>query len=246
MSTFASRDGIPSLWAGISASVLRQTTYSTTRFGLYNYLARALKQRSGSVELSAASTMTCAGVAGGIAGLVGNPTEVVLVRMCTDGVKAPEQKYRYHNALNGLLRIAKDEGVQTFTKGIGPNVIRSVLMNVSQIAVYTKAKSQLLSSRVLSLKDGLPVHILASLAAGTVATTVCAPADVLKSRLQSAASVKGKRVGMLSVITESMKNEGPGFLMKGWTPAWMRLAPNTVLMFIFMEQLQKLVIGTGF
>jgi Mitochondrial carrier protein len=37
------------------------------------------------------------------------------------------------------------------------------------------------------------VHMLASLAAGTVATTVCAPADVLKSRLQSSSSLSGKR-----------------------------------------------------
>lgn len=59
---------------------------------------------------------------------------------------------------------------------------------------YTKAKSQLLATKSLNLKDGVLVHIAASLAAGTVATTVCAPADVLKSRLQSAASVKGKRV----------------------------------------------------
>lgn len=150
-----SSSGIPSLWTRISASVLRQTIYSTTRFGLYNYLATNLKHKSGTAELSAASTMTCAGVAGGIAGIVGNPTEVsvnfygeayglgllmtkfpvstqvVLVRMCTDGVKAPEQKYRYRNALIGLLRIAKDEGVGTFSKGIGPNVIRSVLMSKS-------------------------------------------------------------------------------------------------------------------
>ena len=57
---------------------------------------------------------------------------------------------------------------------------------------YTSAKSLLLSNQVLDLNDGVPVHIAASLVAGTVATTVCAPADVLKSRLQSAASSKGE------------------------------------------------------
>jgi len=45
---------------------------------------------------------------------------------------------------------------------------------------------------MIQLSDGVPVHIAASLIAGTVATTVCAPADVLKSRLQSAATVKGE------------------------------------------------------
>jgi dicarboxylate transporter 10 len=57
---------------------------------------------------------------------------------------------------------------------------------------YTSAKRQLLMTTWLDLKEGIPLHILASLAAGTVATTVCAPADVLKSRLQSAAAANGK------------------------------------------------------
>lgn len=44
----------------------------------------------------------------------------------------------------------------------------------------------MLSSQILDLKDGVPVHISASLVAGLAATTACAPADVLKSKIQSA------------------------------------------------------------
>lgn len=61
--------------------------------------------------------------------------------------------------------------------------------------------------------------------AGTVATTVCAPADVLKSRLQNAASAKGEaKQGLTKIIVNGLKHEGPGFLMKGWTAAFLRLA----------------------
>ncbi|CZR51312.1 probable dicarboxylate carrier protein [Phialocephala subalpina] len=239
MHTFAVRDGIPSLWSGLSASILRQTTYSTARFALYDVLARQLQQRRDG-KLSATDTIACAGVAGGLAGMIGNPTEVVLVRMCSDGVKDAKQRYRYPNALSGLVRIGREEGLGAFTKGLGPNIVRSILMNVSQIAVYSSAKRQLLSNNFVKLSDGVPVHIAASLIAGTVATTVCAPADVLKSRLQNAATAKGETPGLVKILATSLKNEGPRFLMKGWTPAWLRLAPNTVLMFIFMEQLQRL------
>lgn len=38
-----------------------------------------------------------------------------------------------------------------------------------------------------------------------------------------------------------MRQEGPLFLMKGWTPAWLRLTPHTILTFVFMEKLQDLV-----
>ena len=73
---YAGRDGVFSLWSGLSASLLRQSTYSTARFGVYSYLARQVKGLSGTQQLSLGSTVTCAGLAGGIAGVIGNPTEV--------------------------------------------------------------------------------------------------------------------------------------------------------------------------
>jgi hypothetical protein len=71
--------GIPSLWAGLSASVLRQSTYSTARFGLYTILAQKAKEFNRTDALSTSWTIACAGAAGGLAGLVGNPTEVSLL-----------------------------------------------------------------------------------------------------------------------------------------------------------------------
>ncbi|KAJ9609761.1 hypothetical protein H2200_006089 [Cladophialophora chaetospira] len=242
MIQFAGRDGIPSLWSGISASMLRQSTYSTARFGLYNYFAKRARERSGLARLSSGTEILCAGVAGGLAGLIGNPTEVALVRMCADGAKVPAQRFRYKHAFNAIARIGREEGLRTFTRGLGPNVVRSVIMNVSQIATYSAAKRQLLSNPSLNLKDGIFTHFLASLVAGTVATTACAPADVLKSRIQNAVTVDGVKPSVSKIIAESMRTEGPRFLMRGWTPAWLRLAPNTVLTFIFIEQLQRLVI----
>jgi dicarboxylate transporter 10 len=73
--------------------------------------------------------MACAAVAGGLAGLIGNPTEIVLVRMCTDGVKAPSEKFGYRNSLVGLYRVGRDEGVSAFSRGLSANVVRSVLMS---------------------------------------------------------------------------------------------------------------------
>ncbi|KAK3689494.1 mitochondrial carrier domain-containing protein [Podospora appendiculata] len=212
---FALRDGIPSLWSGLSASILRQSTYSTARFGLYNFLSRKLQQQSGSAKASTASTIVCAGVAGGLAGMVGNPTEVVLVRMCADGAKPPAERFGYSNGVSALYRIWKDEGIRVFGRGLTANIVRSVLM--SELSIYAAAKRTLLSRT--GLQDDIRTHALASLFAGTVATTACAPADVLKSRIQSAA--KGST--LMQVVREGLKTEGPAFLMKGWTPAWLRL-----------------------
>lgn len=125
--------------------MLRQLTYSTARFGLYNYFARETRQRTGQQRLSSSLEIACSGVAGALAGLVGNPTEVgiecpgltrsltlvqvALVRMCADGAKAPAQRFGYNNAFDAIIRIGREEGVRTFTRGLGPNIVRSVIMS---------------------------------------------------------------------------------------------------------------------
>lgn len=40
---------------------------------------------------------------------------------------------------------------------------------------------------------------------------------------------------VLELVKTSLREEGIRFLFKGWTPAFVRLAPNTILMFVFME-----------
>ncbi|OBR11170.1 Mitochondrial dicarboxylate [Colletotrichum higginsianum IMI 349063] len=90
------------------------------------------------------------------------------------------------------------------------------------------------------MKDDIKTHAVASLFAGTAATTICAPADVLKSRIQSAAASGPGANSLLRIVQTGLREEGAIFLMKGWTPAWLRLTPNTVLTFVFMEQLRQL------
>ncbi|KKY35991.1 putative mitochondrial dicarboxylate integral membrane protein [Diaporthe ampelina] len=239
LSTFALRDGILSLWAGLSASVLRQSTYSTARFGLYNILTQHLRSRSPTGQLSSWTIIGAAALSGGLAGVIGNPAEVILVRMCADGARPPPERANHPDALRGLWRIARDEGLGTFARGLGPTVVRSVLMNVGQIAPYTAAKRALLADT--PLQDDVKTHMLSSLIAGTVATTICAPADVLKSRVQAASKAGAGSSSLLQITTQGLRSEGPLFLMKGWTPAWLRLTPHTILTFVFMEKLQDLV-----
>lgn len=131
------RPGIPSLWAGLSASILRQATYSTARFGIHAALAAHVLERSpGRDTLPLSWNIACAGLAGGLAGLMGNPTEVVLVRMCADGAKLAAERFAYANALTGLGRVWTEEGVQAFKKGLAPNVARSILMSMPAFVRY--------------------------------------------------------------------------------------------------------------
>lgn len=75
-STFAiirysiAKDGIRSLYTGLSASLLRQMTYSLVRFGSYEEMKRYMTQTG---SLSTGTLLLAASAAGGLGGLAGNP-----------------------------------------------------------------------------------------------------------------------------------------------------------------------------
>ncbi|KAI0635357.1 mitochondrial carrier [Trametes polyzona] len=226
--------GVLGLFDGITGTWLRQMTYSICRFWAYD----ESKKLIGADEKSPAWKLALAGsMAGGIAGFVGNPGEIIMVRMQGDFAKPPEKRLNYKNSIDGLYKMVRDEGWSSLGRGVGPNVFRAVLMNASQLASYDFFKAELLKTGYF--EDNIYVHTTASFAAGTVATTVCSPADVLKSRIMSAAGTEGKST--IQMIRTSIRNDGAMFMFKGWVPAWMRLQPTTMLIFITLEQLKRLV-----
>lgn len=74
--------------------------------------------------------MLAGAFAGGIGGVVGNPADILLVRMTTDSVRPPESRRNYKNAIDGLIRLVREEGVSALGRGLGANTTRAVLMNV--------------------------------------------------------------------------------------------------------------------
>ncbi|PWZ00595.1 putative DIC1-mitochondrial dicarboxylate carrier protein [Testicularia cyperi] len=234
--TTVRKDGVRGLYVGMSASLLRQMTYSVTRFGAYDQLKEYTQKNNGGKSLGPLQMALCASAAGAAGGLAGNPADIILVRMTSDVNKKPADRFNYPNAISGLFRMTKEEGVGSLFRGLGPNTVRAILMNASQLATYDTFKSMLLSSGFFV--EGTPLHFSASFMAGTVATTVCSPADVIKSRVMNS---HGNGQGLLKGLRKELKNEGVGFLFRGWTPAWMRLSPNTIIVFVVLEKLRLLV-----
>lgn len=74
------------LYNGLSASLLRQLTYSTTRFGIYESVKQVMDKDS-----SFASRVALAAFAGSCGGLIGTPADKINVRMQND-IKLPPEK----------------------------------------------------------------------------------------------------------------------------------------------------------
>jgi solute carrier family 25 (mitochondrial dicarboxylate transporter), member 10 len=43
----------------------------------------------------------------------------------------------------------------------------------------------------------------------------------------------------VTVLTTTLRAEGPRALLKGWVPAYVRLGPHTIITFLTLEQLKR-------
>ncbi|KAL0260422.1 Mitochondrial dicarboxylate transporter [Diplodia seriata] len=229
----AKTDGVTGLYRGLSASLLRQITYSTTRFGIYEQLKTSLTTSTSKPSMPTLIAISSA--SGFLGGIVGNPADVLNVRMQHDAALPPAKRRNYKNAFDGLIRMTREEGAKSLFRGVWPNSMRAVLMTASQLASYDGFKSAILE--YTPLQDGLGTHFTASFAAGFVATTVCSPVDVIKTRVMSA---HGESKSLVKLLIDVNRAEGFGWMFRGWVPSFIRLGPHTIATFLFLEQHKKL------
>ncbi|GES57181.1 dicarboxylate transporter [Aspergillus terreus] len=228
-------NGVLGLYSGLSAAILRQLTYSTTRFGIYEELKSHFTSSSSPPGLLTLVGMAC--TSGFIGGIAGNPADVLNVRMQSDAALPPEQRRNYRHAFHGLVQMTRTEGPASLFRGVWPNSTRAILMTASQLASYDSFKRICLEK--LGMSDNLTTHFTASLMAGFVATTVCSPVDVIKTRVMSAAPAEGGQ-SILGLLRDISRKEGFGWAFRGWVPSFIRLGPHTIATFIFLEEHKKL------
>ncbi|KAI0137253.1 putative mitochondrial dicarboxylate protein [Xylariales sp. AK1849] len=226
-------EGALGLYSGLSASLLRQMTYSTVRFGVYEELKQRYTPEGGKPSLPLLITLSLA--SGFLGGISGNAADVTNVRMQQDRALPANQQRHYKHGLDGMFRMLRQEGAASWFRGVWPNSVRAALMNASQLASYDTFKGWLMVHTPMG--DTTATHFAASFMAGFVATTVCSPVDVIKSRVMSAS---GKQAGgMVGLLRDITAKEGMGWMFKGWVPSFLRLGPQTICTFLFLEAHRK-------
>lgn len=232
----AKNESIASLYKGLSAALLRQATYTTTRLGVFNGLIDRFKNPDGS-PMAFWKRALIGMTAGGIGAVVGNPAEVALIRMTADGHLPPEMRRNYRNAGAALVEMSKKEGVFSLWRGSSPTVMRAMVLNMAQLASYSQAKSVL--QRSADMSDGLGLHFTASMISGFISTAVSLPVDLIKTRVQMDAGQSSIRSAVMGVV----QKEGILAFWKGFWPYYLRLGPHTVITFILMERFNRIVRG---
>ncbi|OLY78066.1 Mitochondrial dicarboxylate transporter [Smittium mucronatum] len=230
--------GITGLFTGLSAQMLRQATYSTTRFGVYEAITNQFKSgKSRFHPLKMHELIFASSVGGLLGGLVGNPFDVAVVRMQTDFKLPPSERKNYKHGVDALIKIARTEGFSKLYSGLIPNLGVSMVMTISQIASYDFFKQNIIKYSNLNPTDP-SLHFISSILASLTAATAVSPIDVSKTRIMNSKTKEYN--GLLDALIKIPRQEGFIALFKGWTPSFLRLAPHTILMFLILEQLKIL------
>lgn len=229
--TIIQKQGVTAMYNGLSASLLRQLTYSTTRFGAYEVGKQAFDTPGHPMPFY--KKLLLAGLSGAAGGVLGTPGDVINVRMQNDIKLPPELRRNYKHALDGVLKVIQQEGVLKLFSGCHTATGRATLMTIGQLSFYDQIKIMLLQSGYFHDNPG--THVISSVFAGAIATTLTQPLDVLKTRAMNAKP--GEFKGLMDIFLYTAKL-GPLAFFKGYVPAFIRLAPQTILTFVFLEQLR--------
>jgi hypothetical protein len=217
-------EGLSALWKGSSAALMRSMSYGGLRFGLYKPIKGFFAPDG---KLSVSGKFLSALGSGAIASFITNPIELVKVRL------------QASDSANGLsvtkllAKVYETRGLRGFWAGSFPSVARGSMLTASQCVTYEESKG-FLAELVNKPTDSFTVHLLASLVSGVASTTMTNPFDVVKTYMFVN---RGSRVS--DCVRDIFVYEGPRAFFKGWLAGYMRLGPQTTLIFLFSEQIRR-------
>nr|XP_004655890.1 mitochondrial brown fat uncoupling protein 1 [Jaculus jaculus] len=233
VTTLARTEGPAKLYSGLPAGIQRQISSASLRIGLYDSVQEYFSE--GKETTPSLGNKMCAGLmTGGVAVFIGQPTEVVKVRLQAQshlhGIKP-----RYTGTYNAYRIIATTESFSTLWRGTTPNLLRNVIINCTELVTYDLMKGALVNNQILA--DDVPCHLLSALVAGFCTTFLASPADVVKTRYIN--SPAGQYHSVPSCAMAMLQKEGPTAFFKGFVPSFLRLASWNVIMFVCFEQLKR-------
>ncbi|KAK1267162.1 hypothetical protein QJS04_geneDACA000403 [Acorus gramineus] len=124
------KGGLPSLYTGWDAVLIRNIPHSIIKFYTYESLKHAiLSSAPPDAHLNTLQTLACGGVAASTAALFTTPFDVVKTRLQT---QVPGSLQQYRGVLHTLQEIATHEGLKGLYRGLCPRLV----MYISQGAIF--------------------------------------------------------------------------------------------------------------
>jgi solute carrier family 25 carnitine/acylcarnitine transporter 20/29 len=226
-------EGMRGLYRGVSAPLLAVSPIFAISFWGYDIgqrLVQYVQPSPGDLSL----TQKC--VAGGLSAIpttaIMAPSERIKCLLQTNGDK-------YKGMKDCATAIYREGGFASLFRGTGATLLRDVPGSMAWFGTYEAVKMGMMKAQ--GIEDTSQLSPSAVLTAGGLAGMACwvisIPADVLKSRYQTAP--EGMYRGLGDVYKKLMAEEGAGALFTGIRPALIRAFPANAACFFGMEVARK-------
>ncbi|PHH51051.1 putative mitochondrial 2-oxoglutarate/malate carrier protein [Ceratocystis fimbriata CBS 114723] len=227
------------LYTGLSAGLLRQAVYTTARIGLFDTFMRSLEARAKEKgqKIGFSERATAGLLAGGFAAMLGNPADLALIRMQSDGLKPIAERQNYKSVVDALSSIARNEGIVRLWAGATPTVVRAMALNFGQLAFFSESKARLQQHTNWSPRTQT---LAASATAGFFASFFSLPFDFVKTRLQKQQPGPNGKLpyrGMLDCFAQVARREGLLRFYRGFGTYYVRIAPHAMVTLIVADYL---------
>lgn len=234
----ANGKGFGQLYKGLDSALVRQITYTTTRMGVYKTLFNDYKEKHGDVSMQMKSVF---GVTAGFVGaLVGNPADLILIRLQSDATLPEAQRRNYTGFGNAFSRICKEEGVLSLWRGSFPTIIRAMVLNFGMLGPFDEIKERL--NKLRGTKDTISTRLAAAAVAGFLSSFLSLPFDNAKTKMQKMVrSADGTMPykNVFDCIGKTLKNEGLANLWVGFPTFYVRIAPHVMITLIVQDYLTE-------
>jgi len=241
--TIFRQEGIRGFYKGIYPAWLAQAILNGGRLGTYPIAKTLVGSTKPDASFWFLRNVIAGAISGGLSAAMASPVDLVKVRM---QAQSPTvylgHSYNYKNAREAVRQIVEKEGIRGMFRGAWTSAQRTAVGSAVQLSSYDQCKHFILSTGLF--KDNVFAHLAASSVAGFLVTTAMNPFDVARTRMYNQkVGSKGEGVyykSMIDCIIKTVRSEGFFALYKGYGAHYLRLAPHTILVFVFWEQLKKL------
>ncbi|SCU90527.1 LAMI_0E02476g1_1 [Lachancea mirantina] len=154
IATILKREGWQTLFFGYKATLSRDLPFSALQFAFYEKfrdVAFRAEGKSTSQDLTVLSELTTGATAGGLAGIMTTPLDVIKTRIQTQlpisSSSSPSSRSRSpvtieNSILKGLVAVYKSEGTLGFFRGVGPRFIWTSVQSSIMLLLYQVALKQ--------------------------------------------------------------------------------------------------------
>jgi len=237
-------EGVSSLWSGLSPTLVLAIPTTMIYFTTYEQLKCMMNTRyvkyqelkgivvSENADAPSWISMTAGGLSRTWAVSLVNPLELVRTKM-------QSQKMKLNQVQSCIKDLVKTRGVMGLWSGYTATLLRDVPFSALYWPLYEQ-------TRLLFGYDSFFVNFVSGAVAGSVASTVTLPFDVIKTTKQIEIGErdimqvqKGVTRSNKQIVRDILKEQGVRGLYSGLTPRILKVAPACAIMISSYEYFKK-------